>query len=69
LNSVDNDQSTLDSYSKGSFVHFVCFFYSRGYVSGHRQNKTGAEDESKEARVLILTGKGTSEGLLNKFFI
>jgi hypothetical protein len=26
LNSADNDQNTLDSYSKGSFVHFVCFF-------------------------------------------
>jgi hypothetical protein len=26
LNSVDNDQNTLDLYSERSFVHFVCFF-------------------------------------------
>lgn len=26
LNSVDNDQNTLEFYSERSFVHFVCFF-------------------------------------------
>jgi hypothetical protein len=26
LNSVDNDQNTLDLYSERSFVYFFCFF-------------------------------------------